>query len=84
MAMAAPPPDEAKQGGDQSMPYEAALCQAQQAMNRKVKFSNNWKKLKARNQTIHSRIGNAGRDCLHTILTATGQNHAMVCIAQTL
>ncbi|WP_096474615.1 RNA-guided endonuclease InsQ/TnpB family protein [Burkholderia stabilis] len=60
--------------------YEAALCRAQQAMSRKVKFSSNWKKAKARVQRIHSRIGNARRDYLHKATTTISQNHAMVCI----
>jgi putative transposase len=45
--------------------HETALRKAQQAMSRKTKFSNNWKKAKARVQKIHSRIGNARRDYLH-------------------
>ena len=45
-----------------------------------MKFSNNWKKAKARIQRIHSRIGNARRDYLHKATTAISQNHAMVCI----
>jgi putative transposase len=60
--------------------HECALRKAQQAMSRKVKFSNNWKKAKARVQRIHSRIGNARRDFLHKTSTAISQNHAMVCI----
>ncbi|WP_322111776.1 RNA-guided endonuclease InsQ/TnpB family protein [Acidihalobacter yilgarnensis] len=52
----------------------------QQAMSRKVKFSNNWMKAKARVQRIHSRIGNARRDFLHKATTTISQNHAMVCI----
>ena len=60
--------------------HEAALHKAQQAMSRKTKFSNNWKKAKARVQRIHSRIGNARRDYLHKTSTAISQNHAMVCI----
>src|SRR5579864_4890204 len=44
---------------------ETALRKAQRSMNRKTKFSNNWKKAKARVQRIHSRIGNARRDYLH-------------------
>ncbi|WP_425267392.1 RNA-guided endonuclease InsQ/TnpB family protein [Cupriavidus lacunae] len=60
--------------------HEAALRRAQQAMSRKVKFSNNWKKAKARVQRIHSRIGNARRDFLHKTSAAISQNHAMVCI----
>lgn len=60
--------------------HETSLRKAQQAMSRKVKFSNNWKKAKARVQRIHSRIGNARRDYLHKCSTTISQNHAMVCI----
>ena len=60
--------------------HETALRKAQQAMSRKTKFSNNWKKAKARVQRIHSRIGNARRDHLHKFSTTISQNHAMVCI----
>jgi len=60
--------------------HEAALRKAQQAMSRKVKFSSNWKKAKARVQKIHSRIGNARRDYLHKATTTISQKHAMVCI----
>lgn len=49
-------------------------------MSRKVKFSNNWKKAKARVQRIHARIGNVRRDFLHKTSTAISKNHAMVCI----
>ncbi|KAF1035065.1 MAG: hypothetical protein GAK33_04973 [Burkholderia lata] len=60
--------------------HEARLRRAQRAMSRKVKFSNNWKKAKARFQRIHARIGNARRDYLHKATTTISQNHAMVCI----
>ena len=60
--------------------HETTLRRAQQAMSRKTKFSNNWKKAKATVQKIHSRIGNARRDYLHKTSTAISQNHAMVCI----
>ena len=60
--------------------HETALRKAQQAMSRKTKFSNNWKKAKARVQRIHSRIGNTRRDYLHKTTTTISQNHAMVCI----
>ena len=60
--------------------HETALRKAQQAMSRKVKFSANWKKAKARVQRLHARIGNARRDYLHKTSTAISQNHAMVCI----
>ena len=60
--------------------HESALRRAQQAMSRKVKFSNNWKKAKARVQKIHSRIGNVRRDYLHKATTTISKNHAMVCV----
>ncbi len=60
--------------------HETTLRKAQRSMSRKVKFSNNWKKTKARVQRIHARIGNARRDYLHKTTTAISQNHAIVCI----
>jgi putative transposase len=60
--------------------HEDRLRKAQQAMSRKQKFSNNWRRAKARLQHIHARIGNARRDYLHKATTAISQNHAMVCI----
>jgi len=60
--------------------HATALRKGQQAMCRKQKFSNNWKKAKARIQRIHVRIGNARRDHLHKTSTAISQNHAMVCL----
>lgn len=60
--------------------HETALRKAQQTMSRKVKFSSNWKKAKARVQKIYCRIGNARRDYLHKCSTTISQNHAMVCI----
>ncbi len=60
--------------------HEDRLRRAQQAMSRKTKLSNNWKKAKARVQKIHARIGNVRRDYLHKATTTISQNHAMVCI----
>ena len=60
--------------------HQQRLAQYQRAMARKVKFSNNWKKAKAKVQRIHTRIGNARRDFLHKCSHAISQNHAMVCI----
>jgi putative transposase len=60
--------------------HEARLARYQRAMSRKVKFSNNWKKAKAKLQRIHARIGNARRDYLHKCSARISQNHVMVCI----
>lgn len=60
--------------------HQTALRKAQQALARKTKFSNNWKKTKAKVLRIHARIANARRDYLHKTSTAISKNHAMVCI----
>ncbi|MHB8408308.1 MAG: RNA-guided endonuclease InsQ/TnpB family protein [Acidiferrobacterales bacterium] len=60
--------------------HETALCKAQQAMSRKTKFSNNWRKAKTRVQKIHTRIGNCRRDFLRKASTTVSKNHAVVCI----
>ncbi|MHC3401939.1 RNA-guided endonuclease InsQ/TnpB family protein [Aeromonas veronii] len=60
--------------------HEKALRKAQQAMSRKVIFSRNWKKAKARIQRIQTHIGSARRDYLHKISTAISKNHALVCV----
>lgn len=60
--------------------HEARLARYQRRMSRKVRFSSNWKKARARVQKIHSRIANARRDFLHKTSTAISQNHALVCI----
>jgi putative transposase len=60
--------------------HEERLRKAQQALSRKVKFSNNWKKAKAKVQKIYARIANVRRDFLHKVSTTISQNHAIVCI----
>lgn len=60
--------------------HEEALRKAQQALARKTKFSNNWKKAKAKVLRIHARIANVRRDYLHKVSNAISKNHALVCI----
>ncbi|RQS54511.1 transposase, partial [Burkholderia sp. Bp8963] len=60
--------------------HEVRLRRYQRAMSRKVKFSKNWRKAKARVQRIHTRIGNARRDYLHKATTTISNSHAMVSI----
>ena len=62
---------------------ENKLRKTQRALSRKTKFSNNWKKTKAKIQRIHSRIGNARRDYLHKATTRISKNHAIVCVEDT-
>ena len=58
--------------------HEARLRRYQRAMARKQKFSQNWKKAKARIQHTHTRIANVRRDFLHKTSTTISQNHAIV------
>ena len=60
--------------------HETALRKAQQAMSRKVKFSRNWKKARAKVQRIHTRIGHARRDFLHQTSHVISKNHAMIVV----
>lgn len=60
--------------------YEQRLARYQRAMSRKKKFSNNWKKAKARVQKLHARIGNIRRDYLHKATTTISKNHALVVV----
>lgn len=60
--------------------HQLRLARYQRAMSRKQKFSNNWKKAKARVQKLHQKIGNSRRDYLHKLTTTISQNHAIVCI----
>ena len=60
--------------------HEQRLARYQRAMSRKTKFSNNWKKAKAKVQKLHTRIANVRRDFLHKTMTTISQNHAIVCI----
>jgi putative transposase len=60
--------------------HERKLARAQQALARKVKFSQNWKKQKARIQTLHMRIANCRHDFLHQHSTTISNNHAVICI----
>lgn len=60
--------------------HQQRLARYQRRMSHKVKFSNNWKKAKAKVQKIHSTIANARKDFLHKTTTTISQNHALVCI----
>lgn len=60
--------------------HQQRLARYQRRMARKQKFSNNWKKAKAKVTQIHTDIANARRDFLHKASTTISQNHAIVCI----
>ncbi len=60
--------------------HEARLRKAHQALSRKVKYSQNWKKVKVRVQRIHARIRNVRKDYLHKVTRTICNNHAIVYI----
>ena len=60
--------------------HQAGLRKAQQSMSRKKKFSQNWKRAKARLACLHIRVANARRDYLHKASTAISKNRAIVCV----
>ena len=60
--------------------HQQRLARYQRRMSRKVKFSCNWKKAKAKVQKVHTDIAHARKDFLHKTTTAISKNHALVCI----
>ena len=60
--------------------HQARLRRYQKRMAQKVKFSNNWKKAKAKVQKVHTDIVNARKDFLHKVTTTVSKNHALVCV----
>ena len=52
----------------------------QRMMSRRQKFSNNWKKAKARVNRVANHIANARRDFLHKVSTTISKNHAVVIV----
>ena len=60
--------------------HQKRLVKYQKQLSKKVKFSKNWIKAKAKVQKIHTRIANVRKGFLHKITTAISKNHALVCI----
>jgi len=50
----------------------------QRSLARKVKFSNNWKKVKTLIQRLHAKIRNSRQDFLHKSSNDISKNHAMI------
>lgn len=60
--------------------HQKRLARYQKAMARKVKFSHNWKKAKAKITKLHQKIACTRRDFLHKTSTIISKNHAMIVI----
>lgn len=56
------------------------LAKLQKQLSHKKKFSNNWKKQKAKISKLHSQITNTRNDYLHKISNHISKNHAIVYI----
>jgi len=59
---------------------QARLKKYQKRMSRKIKFSSNWKKEKAKVRRVHTKIKNSRKDFLHKTTTGISKKHALVCI----
>ena len=60
--------------------YKGKLAKLQRQLKNKVKFSQNWQKLKAKIAKLHHKIANCRKDFLHKISTKISKNHAMIYI----
>ncbi|MEC5217733.1 putative transposase [Actimicrobium sp. GrIS 1.19] len=60
--------------------HQQRLAKYQRCMSRKVKFSSNWRKAKAKVTAIHRDIANARNDFLHKTTTTISNNHALVAV----
>lgn len=60
--------------------HEKRLAKAQRELSRKVKFSSNWKKAKARVQKIQHQIATARNDFLHKASHSLSKSHALLCV----
>ena len=56
------------------------LAKLQRRLARKKKFSQNWKKAKARITKLHSKIANVRKDFVNKASNSISKNHAIVCI----
>ena len=58
--------------------FTAKIKRLQRKLAKKVKFSNNWKKIKQKISDLHSKIACVRRDRLHKISTSLSKSHVMI------
>jgi putative transposase len=56
------------------------LRRYQRSMSRKVKFSSNWKKAKAKVAKLHEAIANSRKDFLHKTSSNLAKTHSLICV----
>ncbi|MGY6771453.1 RNA-guided endonuclease InsQ/TnpB family protein [Gallibacterium sp. ZY190522] len=60
--------------------YKGKLAKLQRQLKNKVKFSQNWQKLKAKIAKLHHKIANFRKDFLHQTSSKISKNHAIIYI----
>ncbi|MDH2925585.1 IS200/IS605 family element transposase accessory protein TnpB [Lonepinella koalarum] len=58
--------------------YKGKLAKLQKQLKNKVKFSQNWQKLKAKIAKLHHKIANCRKNFLHQTSNQISKNHAMI------
>ncbi|WP_439236673.1 RNA-guided endonuclease InsQ/TnpB family protein [Lonepinella koalarum] len=58
--------------------YKGKLAKLQKQLKNKVKFSQNWQKLKAKIAKLHHKIANCRKDFLHQTSNQISKKHAMI------
>jgi putative transposase len=56
------------------------LRRYQRSMSRKVKFSNNWKKAKAKVTSLYEKVANSRKDFLHKTSSNLAKTHSLICV----
>ena len=59
---------------------QVKLAKLQRKLRKKVKFSENWKKLNTTINKLHHHIANIRHDYLHKVTTTLSKNHAMIVV----
>ena len=59
---------------------EPKLAKRQRKLSRQIKFSNNWKKQKAKVARIYAKMNDIRKDMQHKISTEISKNHAMIVV----
>ncbi len=58
--------------------FKDKIKRLQKRLAKKVKFSNNWRKIKEKINRLHTKIANIRHDTLHKLSTVLSNSHAMI------
>lgn len=59
---------------------QVKIVKLQRKLRKKIKFSQNWKKLNLKINKLHHHIANIRHDYLHKVTTTLSKNHAMIAV----